>query len=420
MALKKRTKEQKDLDNSRAETIKEIYLHSEEIKLPQQALNWTAVVIVSLLFGLIAGFFGSWWQIIMKPAWLYPVESTSDQLSGILDLAAEQNNNIKMSFDDITIQNLSNQSVLIYINNYAVGADEWESLYTEDNLQGNGLIITSDGWIVTTKSVINDVNEDFLLITNDRQGFKPVEFVLDSYNDLIFVKIDAIDLSPITIRSANSTKFGDELLVLKNTLRFHQPFLYHTKLIGKNYTPIENSNDFLHSTDKNDSLLILKNDFDNTFIGAPLANSNGDVIGIVNGAISGNGTALNGFNLQVAVRNFLSSESSVSHNSLGVNYIDLAEVVGLPTELNQGYSKGALVYGNADLKIKAVVVDSAAANAKLEAGDIILSVNDQNIESGNSLNKLLQEYPLGSTITLSVLKSSGDLEDVIVSLDINQ
>ncbi len=70
--MSKRSKTTATPINERAETIKEIYSQSEEIRLPQQALNWTAVVIVSLLFGLVAGFFGSWWQIIMKPAWLYP------------------------------------------------------------------------------------------------------------------------------------------------------------------------------------------------------------------------------------------------------------------------------------------------------------------------------------------------------------
>lgn len=93
MALKKKPKPKAKAQpvNTRAETIKEIYLHSEEIRLPQQALNWTAVVVVSLLFGLGAGFFGSWWQIIMKPAWLYPEQNDTQQLSKILDLAAEQN-----------------------------------------------------------------------------------------------------------------------------------------------------------------------------------------------------------------------------------------------------------------------------------------------------------------------------------------
>ena len=417
-AMSKRSKTTATPINERAETIKEIYSQSEEIRLPQQALNWTAVVIVSLLFGLVAGFFGSWWQIIMKPAWLYPDKNETQKLSEILDLAAEQNDNIAKSFDEITTQNLSNQTVLIYSNNAVVAADEWESIYTDDNLMGNGLIVTSDGWIVTTKSVISDVNDDYLIITNNRQGFAPVEFVIDGYNDLMFVKIDKSDLSPITIRSASNTKFSDDLMVLRSTLKFHQPFLYHTKLIGRDFTPIDDSFDFLHSTDKNDTYLILHDQFTAEFVGAPIANSNGEVLGILVD-VGDYSLAINGFNLQVSVRNFLSSESVVNHNSLGVHYIDLSEVVGLPVELHQGYSTGALVYGNDDLEKEAVIEDSAADIVKLVSGDIILAVNDQNVESGNGLNKLLQDYPIGSTVTLSVLRASGDKEDIIVTLDIN-
>ncbi len=416
MSLKKKPKPKAaKADNSRAETIKEIYLQEDEIRLPQQALNWTAVVIVSLLFGLVAGFFGSWWQIKMQPNWLYTDVSTGPGISEILDLAAQQNDNIKNSFDNITTQNLSNQTVLIYTNNYSASSDEWDALYTDDNLQGNGLIVTSDGWIVTTDSVITDVNEDYLIITNDRQGFEVVEFVVDSYNGLVFLKIDKSDLNPITIRTADSVKFGDNLLVLRNTLKFNKPFQLHTKLIAKDFTLIEDSSNFLHSTDKNDLNLVIKDSVGREFVGSPLANSNGDVIGI----LIGDNMALSGLNLQITVRNFLSSEAMVNHNSLGVNYIDLAEVVGLPASLHQGYNKGALIYGNEELGIDAIVEDGAAARAKIVSGDIILKVNDQLIESGSSLNRLLQEYPLGSTVTLSVLRASGDIEDIIITLDIN-
>ncbi|MBL7021722.1 serine protease [Patescibacteria group bacterium] len=416
MSLKKKPKPKATkADNSRAETIKEIYLQEDEIRLPQQALNWTAVVIVSLLFGLMAGFFGSWWQIKMQPNWLYTDVSTGPGISEILDLAAQQNDNIKNSFDNITTQNLSNQTVLIYTNNYSASADEWDALYTDDNLQGNGLIVTSDGWIVTTDSVITDVNEDYLIITNDRQGFEVVEFVVDSYNGLVFLKIDKSDLNPITIRTADSVKFGDNLLVLRNTLKFNKPFQLHTKLIAKDFTLIEDSYNFLHSTDKNDLNLVIKDSVGQEFIGSPLANSNGDVIGI----LIGDNMALSGLNIQITVRNFLSSEAMVNHNSLGANYIDLAEVVGLPANLHQGYNKGALIYGNEELGIDAIVEDGAAARAKIVSGDIILKVNDQLIESGSSLNRLLQEYPLGSTVTLSVLRASGDIEDIIITLDIN-
>ncbi len=416
MSLKKKPKPKAaKADNSRAETIKEIYLQEDEIRLPQQALNWTAVVIISLLFGLVAGFFGSWWQIKMQPNWLYTDVSTGPGISEILDLAAQQNDNIKNSFDNITTQNLSNQTVLIYTNNYSASSDEWDALYTDDNLQGNGLIVTSDGWIVTTDSVITDVNEDYLIITNDRQGFEVVEFVVDSYNGLVFLKIDKSDLNPITIRTADSVKFGDNLLVLRNTLKFNKPFQLHTKLIAKDFTLIEDSSNFLHSTDKNDLNLVIKDSVGREFVGSPLANSNGDVIGI----LIGDNMALSGLNLQITVRNFLSSEAMVNHNSLGVNYIDLAEVVGLPASLHQGYNKGALIYGNEELGIDAIVEDGAAARAKIVSGDIILKVNDQLIESGSSLNRLLQEYPLGSTVTLSVLRASGDIEDIIITLDIN-
>jgi S1-C subfamily serine protease len=407
------------VENGRAETIKEIYLQDTEIKLPQHALNWTAVVIISLLFGLVAGFFGSWWQIIMKPAWLYPDQNDTQQISEILETAARQNDVIKDSFDGITTQNLSNQSVLIYLNNFSEDSDEWDGLYTEENFQGSGLIVTSDGWLVTTSSVINDVNDDFLIITSDRRGFEPIEFVIDEYNDLVFVKIEVSGLSPITIRSTDNIKASDDLLVLRNTLKYQQPILYHTKLMARNYTLINDSTDFLHSTNKNDIHILLKDNLGSEFVGASLANSNGEVIGLITADGDENTMTVTGFNLQVAVRNFLSSEAIVQHNTLDIHYLDLSEVVGLSAELHRGYNKGALIYGNDDLDKDAVEEDGVAAIAKLVSGDIILAINDQSIESGSGLNRLLQEYPLGSTVTLTVFGLDNEIKEVIITLDIN-
>ena len=414
--LKKiKPKKEKDSERGRAETIKEIYLQQEGMKLPQKVLNWTGVVVVSLIIGLFAGWLGSWWQVSSQSDRFYSNQANDYKLSEILQLAAEQNNNIKESFDDITTRNLSNQTVLIYNNNYSKGDNDWSDLYTNKNLQGSGLVVTSDGWLVTTISVIDDANADYLIITNDRQGFVPTDFIYDDFNDLVFVKIDKKDLNPIVIQSAENIKFNDDLIVLRNTLKIYQPYIYHTKVINKYYTTINKGEDFLHSTDKNDNFLLIKDSLDDDCIGSPLANTSGEVVGIIADTSGEHGLVIGGFNLQVAIRNFLSNEMVVKHNSLGINYIDLAEIVGWNKDMHQGYSRGALVYGNN--KILPVAVGSIAESIGLEMGDIILQIDDQKIESGSILNKLLQEYPLGSTVNLSVIKKSGETEEMIATLD---
>jgi len=77
-----------------------------------------------------------------------------------------------------------------------------------------------------------------------------------------------------------------------------------------------------------------------------------------------------------------------------------------------------LVYGNEQLEIEAVIPKSAAAQAKLEQGDIILAINDQEITAKDNFTKILQGLALGTTITLDTIKTDGTEEKIILTLDV--
>jgi S1-C subfamily serine protease len=419
----KKNKKQSSVEDEvgvKAETIKEIYAQGEEIKLPGKTLPWLAVLIVTIFCGLVAGFFGGWWEVKMSPSWMnLDEEVPANQIASILDIASQNTKNLEGTFDQTTLQNFSNQTVSIY-SGKGGAINVFNNLYSDDNFLGSGLVVTSDGWLVTTTTVLSDFNEDYLIITSDRQGYQPEKFVLDDYTGLVFVKIAASNLSPITISSTDSVSLTQNLVVLRNTLRYQQPQLQSVKLAAKNYQPIDKLSDYLHSTDSNDSYLLLDRSLSESYQGSLLAANSGEVVGLIyRVATDGETIAVPGFYLQVAVINFLNNQTEVKHNSLGVSYFDLAEVVGLATDLNQGYSRGGLLWDNVASGQAAVAAESAAAQADLVAGDIILTVNGQELNAQTGLNKLLQEYPLGATVTLHILSAAGEEKDVIVTLDTN-
>jgi len=405
---------------TKAETIKEIYAHGEEIRLPSKTLNWVAVLLVATFCGLVAGFFGGWWEVRMSPSWMNLDEEVPvNQIANILDIASQQNKNLKESFDQITLQNLSNQTVSIY-QAKSSSTNIFNNLYADDNFTGNGLVITSDGWLVTSATVMPDLNEDYLIITSDRQGYEPEDFIADDYTGLLFIKISATGLSPITISSTDQVDLTQDLIALRNTLRYQQPQIQSVRLANKNYKPINKLTDYLHSTQSNNTYLLLDRFLPVYYSGSLLATSNGEMVGLIYGSsTAGETLAIPGFYLQVAIINFLNNQAEVKHNSLGIHYFDLAEVVGLSADMNQGYSRGSLIWGNKDLNLPAVQADSVAAKADLVAGDIILAVNNQELNAQVSLNQLLQEYPLGATITLHILNIEGEEVEVIITLDTN-
>jgi serine protease Do len=64
---------------------------------------------------------------------------------------------------------------------------------------------------------------------------------------------------------------------------------------------------------------------------------------------------------------------------------------------------------------ESVVSGSPADKAGLKAGDIITQVNGTNIDERNSLTALLDQYPVGQTVNLKVLRD-GKTQDIDVKL----
>ncbi|OIO45826.1 MAG: hypothetical protein AUJ28_03610 [Parcubacteria group bacterium CG1_02_37_51] len=405
--------------HAKAETIREIYAQSEDIKLPTKHLNWTAVFVLATLCGLLAGFFGGYWQAKSEPAWLTNVnDQETEDIGTILDLATSTDR-LSRDFNILTIESLSGQTVAIYQLKAFDKNEDFDNFYSDDNLVGQGLIITTDGWIVTHGGVINDFNEEYLVITSDRQGYNIEEFIYDKFADLVFIKIDQDNLKPITMGSLSSIANNEDLVVIKNNLRYRQPSVSYVRLSNRDYLPVTETSDYLRSTENLRSFILLGDQFPLVYAGAMLANGDSEIIGLLYS--NGESTiqyAIPIFYIKIAVTNFLADLEKIPRNSLGLSYLDLAEVVGLSSDLHRGYSKGLLVYGNEQLEIEAVIPKSAAAQAKLEQGDIILAINDQEITAKDNFTKILQGLALGTTITLDTIKTDGTEEKIILTLDV--
>lgn len=79
---------------------------------------------------------------------------------------------------------------------------------------------------------------------------------------------------------------------------------------------------------------------------------------------------------------------------------------------NLSVNYGVLLRGNDEGP--AVMPDSPAAKAGLQAEDIILELNNQKITQNNSLASLIQKYQVGDTITLKILRNNKQLEFKII------
>lgn len=108
------------------------------------------------------------------------------------------------------------------------------------------------------------------------------------------------------------------------------------------------------------------------------------------------------------------SDTSSSLAFLGVNSITLTQDIA--TGLNISTSQGALLYNDFGKGVPAIVKDSPADKAGLQAGDIIISLNGTTLDNNdNTLQKLIAKQKPGDEITVTIMRGS-EKKDIKVTL----
>ncbi|MBT3690515.1 PDZ domain-containing protein [bacterium] len=389
--------------------IKDLYSQKmvrplQEQKVPNKIL--ILFLILSTLAGFLAGFVHDIWFDEYTPVVL---EDTKDPESEVIDL-----NFLLKKEDDSFTQVLSElKSQIVGIYDKRVADDILGSIYLEKDFLGSGMILTSDGWILTHSSVIGDT--DYVIITDDKKVLEPISIVHDEFSGVVLIQVSATNLKPVKFADLDSLQPTKSLLVSRFSAQNHGSDIIKTSIQKSFYHDQSVADYFLLTTESIDHYLKLDKDFEEVYNGALVVNDQVEIVGLIfNSGRSELRLAIPAYYLESAVDNFLTNSSEIFRSSLGVTYVDLSETLGLDESITEGKLKGAVLLGNASEDILSVLIGSPAEEAGLEAGDIILKVNDEEIDERNSLTKLVQEYTPGQELTLLILRSGEEIEIKVV------
>ncbi len=260
---------------------------------------------------------------------------------------------------------------------------------------GSGFLITEDGYILTNAHVIADAEEVLVKLTDDRE--LPAKVIgVDAKSDVGVVKIDAKDLPVVRIGSADALKVGEWVAAigspfgLDNTVTVGVVSAKSRALPADAYVPFIQTDVAVNPGNS----------------GGPLLNMNGEVVGINSQIYSRSGGYMGlsfAIPIEVAMKigEELRTHGKVERGMLGVS------IQSMTPELAQSFGlekpRGALVGMVED--------DSPADKAGVEAGDIIVSVNDRAIEDSVELSRVIADMKPGETAKLRVLRK-GDEKDL--------
>jgi len=270
-----------------------------------------------------------------------------------------------------------------------------DNFYKISDAAGQGFIITSDGWIVTTLA-LDKIYTDYVVITKDKKIYQIDKAVSDIPTSFNFIHVAARDF-PVKKFAANQDIKRGNSTISVNWLGLS----WVSSVLG-----FKEKSGLVQSSDNFFTKLILNNDVPREFRGSMVFNLAGDALGLVDEK----GEIEPMAHLETVV-NGLFKNKIITRPSLGVNYINLASFVAID-EQNNYWQKGVIIYK--DQKGIAVKKNSPADKAGLLEGDIIISADNINLDKVNDLADIVQSYVVGDKINLAIMRDGVEKEVEVI------
>ncbi len=270
---------------------------------------------------------------------------------------------------------------------------------------GSGIILSSDGYIITNNHVIADTENNNTLANSitvrmtNGQEFKATVVGTDADADIAVLKIDAEGLPAVVVGDSDKLAVGEEVLAVGNPLG---------ELGGTVTNGIISALDREINVDGTKMNLLQTNAAINPGnSGGGLFNMSGALIGIVNAKSSGTGIEGLGFaipvNDAVNIAEQLITQGYVSGKPyLGLSLYDVTS----PTQ--------AIYYGLRSMGVYVIGVEEDTNDDIFQKGDRILAVDGQEISASEDVTAITKSHKVGDTLTVTIYRG-GKLMEVVAT-----
>ena len=272
-----------------------------------------------------------------------------------------------------------------------------ENSLTADS-SGSGIIVSSDGYILTNAHVISGA-ANLVVVLDNNEEYAAQLIGSDVSTDLAVIKIDAENLTAAELGDSDQLKVGEPVVAIGNPAGLN--------LAGSTTRGIVSGLDRTISvtleTGESISMEVIQTDaaINPGNSGGPLINEYGQVIGINSSRLSSSSYDGIGFAIPVndalpVLEDLIQYGYVTGRVKLGITYYPISEVVGAMS----GYTPGLLVY-SVD-----VTMDVYAKG--LRAGDIITEMDGKSVTSKEAIKTILDGKKPGDTLKITFVRGSSD------------
>ena len=258
---------------------------------------------------------------------------------------------------------------------------------------GSGVLISSDGYIVTNNHVVEGADE--LTVTlNDNREFSARIIGTDKNTDLALIKVNATGLPAIKVISSDDIKVGEWVLAIGHPLNLRATVTAGIVSAKARSLGANGVEAFIQT----DAAINQGNS------GGALVNANGELIGINAMLTSPTGSNIGyGFAIPTTIMNKVVADlkeyGTVQRGLIGIQGQDARSYIDSQKEQGKEIDLGT----NEGIYVAKVVEDGAAADAGIEEGDVITAVDGQKVTKMAELQEILATKRPGDKVTLSYL-----------------
>ena len=262
---------------------------------------------------------------------------------------------------------------------------------------GSGVILTEDGYIATCAHVV-DGAKSVKVTLNDDTTYDATIVGTDAKNDIAIIKIEATGLTPAVVGDSETLTVGSEVIAIGNPLGELRGTATAGIISATNRTiEVEGQTMTLVQTD---AAISPGNS------GGGLFDASGKLIGIVNAKVSD--SRAEGLGFAIPVNSVLDEISDL----LNYGYVTGRAYLGVSTQDVTLRSRDRMWYyseGTRCVMVEKVISGSAAEQAGIQSGDLILKLDDKTIASGDELSSAIGEFKPGDKATLTIQRDSKEM-----------
>jgi putative serine protease PepD len=265
---------------------------------------------------------------------------------------------------------------------------------------GTGVIVSSDGEILTNAHVVDGATEIRVRLAGETEPREARLLASDPGNDLALLRMSGDDFDAAVFADPGSVRIGDEVVAIGFALGLDGDPSVTLGIVSALDRTIGTDGAFLDGLIQTDAAISSGNS------GGPLVNARGEVVGI-NTAVARDTATSAATNVGFAIS---------AGEALPVIDALRAQSGGTPrTEGYLGVELGERRDGGQGAVITAVTDDTPAAEAGIEADDLIVAADGAAIDGATGLIAAIRDLGPGDSTTLTILRD-GDPIEITVTL----